>query len=57
MVILDPLPFSYGSVNNLRARAVLVQSDGLYNNLSPVLHGDIELSINTIQYNLFRLYW
>ena len=34
-----------GNVSNLRAWAVLVQSDGSYSTLSPVVHGDIAPSI------------
>ena len=51
MVILEPQSFSEGNVSNLRAWAVLVQSDGSYRVLSPVVHGDIALSINAIQYS------
>ena len=47
MVILEPLSFSQGNVSHLRAWAVLVQSDGLFHALSPVVHGDIVPSINT----------
>ena len=35
------------SVRDLRALAVLVQSDGLNSTLSPVVYGDIAPSINT----------
>ena len=34
-------------MSNLGAWAVLVQSDGLHNASTPVVHGDIALSINT----------
>ena len=47
MVILEPLSFSSGNVSYLRAWAVLVLSNGLNSALSPVVHGDIVLSINT----------
>ena len=38
------------NLSNLRAWAVLVQPDGSYSTLSPVVYGDIVLSINS-QYN------
>ena len=46
MVILEPLSISWGNVSYLRTWAVLVQSDGLNSPLSPVVYGDIALSIN-----------
>ena len=36
-----------GNVSNLRAWAVLMHSDGSHRVLNAVVHGDIELSINT----------
>ena len=47
MVIIEPLSFSYGNISNLRAWAVLAQLDGSNSALSPVVHGDIVLSVNT----------
>ena len=48
MVILEPLSFIM--VSNLRVGLFIVQLDGSYSALSPVVHGDIALSIkyNTI---------
>ena len=57
MVILEPLSVRGMSVSNLRVGLYLYSWNGSYSALSPVLHGDIALSINTntiqqIQYNL-----
>ena len=41
--------FQLGECQSLESWAVLVQSDGSYSTLSPVLHGDIVPSVNTIQ--------
>ena len=45
MVILEPLSFSSGNVSYLSVGTVPVQSDGLNSTLSPVVYGDIALSI------------
>ena len=47
MVIFESLSFSQGIVSHLIAWVVLVQLDRSYSSLSPVIHGDIALSINT----------
>ena len=47
MVILEPLSSSEGNVSYLSVGAVPVQSDRLNSALSPVVYGDIALSINT----------
>ena len=52
MVILGPLSFSLGNASNVKAWAVLVQSDGPYSALSPIEHRNI---IHTIQWSLFYL--
>ena len=63
MVILEPLSLSLGNVSNLRAWAVLVQSDGSNSTLSHVVHGDIALStpiiiiiINTFSISSFEVF-
>ena len=63
MVILEPLSLSLGNVSNLRAWAVLVQSDGSNSTLSNVIHGDIALStpiiiiiINTFLISSFEVF-
>ena len=50
MVILEPLSFSQGNVSHLRTWAVFVQSDRSNSALSPVVQGDIALTIK-IQYS------
>ena len=50
MAILEPLSSSYGDDSYLWVGAVSVQSDWLNSAFSPVVYGDIALSINT-QYN------
>ena len=52
MVILEPLSSSQGNPSYLSVGAVPVQSDGLDSALSPVVYGDIALSINTITIKL-----
>ena len=41
MVILEPLSFSKGNVSNFESWTVLVQLNGSYRALCPVVHGDI----------------
>ena len=50
MLIFEPLSSSEGNVSYLGAWAVPVQADGFNSALSPVVYGDIALSIKT-QYN------
>ena len=47
MVILEPLSFSLGNVSYLGTWAVLVQMVDLNSALSPVVYGDIALSVST----------
>ena len=57
MVILEPLSFSLGIFINLRAGTVLVQLDGSHSALSPVVHGDSVLIINTMQAHSLITAW
>ena len=49
MLILEPLSFILGNISHLRASFVTVQLDGSHSTLSPVVHVDIAVSINTKQ--------
>ena len=47
MIIFEPLSLSLGNVSYFRAWGVPMQLDGLNNDLSPAVYGDIALSVNT----------
>ena len=51
MVILESLSFSYGNASHYELGLYLVQSNGSNSALSPVVYGDIALSIK-IKYKI-----